>query len=119
WYTEITENGPLHHTGCPIFLPPTRGGGMRLNYSMVAGGALCLIALGGCQPSQPRVQAQLLASHRLLELEGAQLGVTVLRMTYGPGGSSPVHTHECAVVGYVEYGKLRMQLEDEAPAVYE
>ena len=89
---------------------------MRLNGSMVLAGTLCLAGLSSCEPAPPGVEAQLLASHRLPD--GTGLGVTVVRVTYGPGESAPMHTHECSIVGYVEYGELRIQLEGDPPAVY-
>jgi quercetin dioxygenase-like cupin family protein len=80
----------------------------------VIGGA---IALDSGRPDP--APAEVLASHRLPALDGSRLGVTVMRVRYGPGESSEAHTHGCPVVGYVQYGRVRMQLEGEAPAVYE
>lgn len=80
----------------------------------VMGGAL---ALDGGRPAP--AAAEVLASHRLPALDGSRLGVTVMRVRYGPGESSEPHTHGCPVVGYVEYGRIRMEVEGEPPAVYE
>ena len=76
------------------------------------------LALAGCDAAEP-APVEMLASHRLPQVDGSRLGVTVMRVLYGPGESSAPHTHGCSVVGYVEYGKLRMHVEGEEPAVYE
>ena len=57
-------------------------------------------------------------SHTLPRLDGAHLKATVVEVTYGPGESSPPHSHPCAVIGYVMEGALRTQVEGEAEAVY-
>lgn len=92
---------------------------MKANGWMVLAGTLSLAALAGCQSGQRGVQSEMLASHQLPGLGGRELGVTVTRVMYGPGESARVHTHSCSVVGYVEYGKLRLQAGDEASAVHE
>lgn len=81
--------------------------------AVVVGG----LALDG--GTRPPAAAEMLASHRLPALDGSRLGVTVMRVRYGPGESSEPHTHGCPVVGYVEYGRIRMEIEGETPAVYE
>ncbi|MGA7930118.1 MAG: cupin domain-containing protein [Candidatus Sulfotelmatobacter sp.] len=57
-------------------------------------------------------------SHALPKLDSSHLVVTVVEVTYGPGESSPPHSHPCAVVGYVVNGALRTQVKGEAEAVY-
>ena len=57
-------------------------------------------------------------SHTLPRMDGSHLKVTILEVTYGPGESSPPHSHPCAVMGYVIRGVLRTQVKGEAEAVY-
>jgi quercetin dioxygenase-like cupin family protein len=45
-------------------------------------------------------------------LNGAQLKATIVEVTYGPGGSSPPHSHPCPVLVYVLSGELRTQIKD-------
>lgn len=76
------------------------------------------LALAGCGRGEPQPPENA-GSRRVAELAAARPGVSVMRVTYGPGESSAPHTHECPVVGYVQYGKVRMQIEGGKPAVYE
>jgi quercetin dioxygenase-like cupin family protein len=57
-------------------------------------------------------------SHALPQLDGSHLKVTVVEITYGPGESSPPHSHPCAVVGYIIEGALRTHVKGEAEAIY-
>ena len=77
-----------------------------------------LLVLAGCGRGET-APAEEATSSGVAELAAARPGVTVTRVTYGPGESSAPHSHECPVVGYVQYGKVRMQLEGDKPAVYE
>jgi quercetin dioxygenase-like cupin family protein len=71
-------------------------------------------------PSQDKAneQARLAFSHALPALEGGHVKVSVVEVTYGPGGSSPAHVHPCPVVGYVVSGAIRTQVKGEPEAVY-
>jgi quercetin dioxygenase-like cupin family protein len=57
-------------------------------------------------------------SHALPHLDGSDLKATIVEVTYGPGGSSPPHSHPCAIIGYVIEGALRTQVKGEAEAIY-
>lgn len=57
-------------------------------------------------------------SHDLPQLDGGHLKVTVVEVTYQPGGSSPAHSHPCPVIGYVAEGALRMHFQGQAETVY-
>jgi quercetin dioxygenase-like cupin family protein len=69
-------------------------------------------------PNKTAKQDRIVFSHTLPPLDGAHLEATVLEVTYGPGESSPPHSHPCPVVGYVIQGALRSQVNGEAGAVY-
>lgn len=62
--------------------------------------------------------ARVAFSHALSQMHGDQLKATVVEVTYGPGGSSPSHSHPCPVIGYVLEGALRTQVAGEPEAVY-
>jgi quercetin dioxygenase-like cupin family protein len=57
-------------------------------------------------------------SHALPRLDGSHLRAIMVEVTYGPGESSPPHSHPCAVIGYVIDGTLRTQIKGEAEAIY-
>lgn len=63
-------------------------------------------------------QARVAFSHSLPPMRGDQLKATVVEVSYGPGGSSPAHSHPCPVIGYVLEGALRTQVAGEPEAVY-
>ena len=64
----------------------------------------------------PRVRVAV--SQPLPRLDGDRLKVTVVEVTYGPGGSSAPHSHPCPVIGYVAEGAYRSQVQGEPEAVY-
>jgi quercetin dioxygenase-like cupin family protein len=57
-------------------------------------------------------------SHALPRLDGGHLNATIVEVTYGPGESSPPHSHSCAVIGYVIKGALRTRVKGQAEAIY-
>jgi quercetin dioxygenase-like cupin family protein len=57
-------------------------------------------------------------SHALPHLDGDHVKVTIVEVTYGPGASSPPHSHPCPVIGYVIAGTLRSQVKGESEAIY-
>jgi quercetin dioxygenase-like cupin family protein len=44
--------------------------------------------------------------------------VRLVEVTYGPGGSSPAHSHPCPVIGYVVEGGFRSRVDEEPERVY-
>jgi quercetin dioxygenase-like cupin family protein len=69
-------------------------------------------------PGNASGRTRIAFSHGLPQLDGGHLNVTVVEITYGPGESSPPHSHPCAVIGYVIEGALRKQVNGEAEAIY-
>jgi quercetin dioxygenase-like cupin family protein len=69
-------------------------------------------------PNKPAAQARVAFAHTLPRLDGTHLQATLVEVTYGPGGSSPPHSHPCPVIGYVIEGTLRTQVKGEAEAIY-
>jgi len=75
-----------------------------------------------CRPAPPtsgtEAQVRKVLSQALPGMDGRGLRLTVLEVTYGPGGSSRPHRHPCAVVGSVIAGTPRSRVEGEPEALY-
>jgi quercetin dioxygenase-like cupin family protein len=67
---------------------------------------------------ETKERARVALSHALPKLNGEHLKATVVEVHYGPGESSPPHSHACAVIGYVAAGALRTQAKGEPEAIY-
>lgn len=63
-------------------------------------------------------RARVALSKALPSLDGNHLKATVVEVHYGPGESSPPHSHPCAVIGYVVEGALRTRVKGEPEAIY-
>jgi quercetin dioxygenase-like cupin family protein len=72
----------------------------------------------GDAPRNDKAQAQIASSHALPPLDGCHLTVTIVEVRYGPGESTPPHSHPCPVIGYVIAGAVRMQLKGQTEATY-
>lgn len=87
--------------------------------------ALALVAAthgpsaGATQSSaQPAAKASVVRVLPLPPMDGANLKVHVVQVTYPPGAMSMAHRHPCPVVGYVISGTMRMQVSDQPVAEY-
>jgi quercetin dioxygenase-like cupin family protein len=65
-------------------------------------------------PSQSRVAL----SRALPPMDGRDIRLRLVDVTYPPGGANAAHTHPCPVVGYVLQGALRMKVSDGPEVVY-
>jgi quercetin dioxygenase-like cupin family protein len=63
-------------------------------------------------------RGRLAFSHALPRMDGHHLLVKVVEVNYGPGESSPAHSHPCPVIGYVALGTLRTQVQGEPEETY-
>jgi quercetin dioxygenase-like cupin family protein len=63
-------------------------------------------------------RARIAFTHALPKLQGDQLKATVVEVSYGPGESSPPHSHPCAVIGYVLTGAIRTQVKGEPLQIF-
>jgi quercetin dioxygenase-like cupin family protein len=63
-------------------------------------------------------RSRVVFAHALPPLDGSHLKATIVEVRYGPGESSPAHSHPCPVLGYVIEGALRTQVEGEPIVVY-
>jgi quercetin dioxygenase-like cupin family protein len=71
-----------------------------------------------CVNAQSHERARIVLDRALPPLEGARLKATVVEVHYGPGESSPQHTHPCPVIGYVTQGAYRSQIGGESEHIY-
>lgn len=55
-------------------------------------------------------KVEVVSSHPLTDMPGKR--VTVVRVTYGPGGFTPPHRHGGTVTAYITKGRIRSQLND-------
>jgi quercetin dioxygenase-like cupin family protein len=96
--------------------------------SIVAAAALIALTLPYREPALSRRDAttpadttppsRVVLQHALPRLDGAHLAITMVRVHYGPGESSPRHRHPCPVAGYVVQGALRSQVLGAAETTY-
>jgi quercetin dioxygenase-like cupin family protein len=68
--------------------------------------------------SEAKERARVALSHALPKLDGSHLNASVVEVHYGPGESSPQHSHPCSVMAYVVDGVIRTQVEGEPEATY-
>jgi quercetin dioxygenase-like cupin family protein len=66
----------------------------------------------------PRTRVREAIVRELPVMNGSRLRVTVLEVTYPPGGASMPHRHPCPVIGYVVRGAVRMQSAGAPERVY-
>ena len=63
-------------------------------------------------------RASILLSEALPKSDGEHLKATLIEVRYGPGESSPPHSHPCPVLAYVVEGSIRTQVKGEAEHIY-
>src|SRR5271157_5836726 len=68
--------------------------------------------------TETRDRSRITISSSLPKLDGEHLKATLVEVNYGPGESSPPHSHPFAVIGYVVEGALRTQVKGEPEATY-
>src|ERR1700742_5137407 len=77
---------------------------------------VALVAIQATSP--PGAHVRPVFSQALPQLDGSQLKVTTVEVTYPPGGSSAPHSHPCPVIGYVLRGAVRMQVKGGPVSIY-
>src|ERR1700712_2427971 len=78
----------------------------------VAMGAISAISAPLCAASASESslnKVEVIGSHALPDVPGKR--VTVVRVTYGPGGFTPPHRHGGSVTAYITKGQVRSQLK--------
>jgi quercetin dioxygenase-like cupin family protein len=69
--------------------------------------------------SQERASDRIVFSQSLPKLNGEDLKITIVEVTYGPGESSPPHSHPCSVIAYVLEGALREKVTGKPETIYQ
>ena len=82
-----------------------------------ATGPFPLDAAAASQSAKPS-QSRTVLSRSLPPMDGREIRVKVVDVTYPPGGANASHTHPCPVIGYVLQGALRMRVNDEPEVIY-
>jgi quercetin dioxygenase-like cupin family protein len=82
--------------------------------SLAAAGTVSIAAQA--QPAAVKGRAARVAA--LPKMDGANLKVHAIEVTYPPGATSTAHRHPCPVVGYMVSGTMRMQVSDQPVAEY-
>lgn len=62
--------------------------------------------------------ARVAIQQNLQPMEGSRLSVSLVEVTYQPGGFSTPHRHRCPVVGYVTAGSLQFQAGETQEVIY-
>lgn len=89
-----------------------------LLFATVAGSLAWAKVQVGVSHSIAKQRARVVFSQALPKLDGDDLKATVVEVNYGPGESSPAHTHPCPVIGYVVEGAIRTQVKGESEMIY-
>jgi quercetin dioxygenase-like cupin family protein len=88
----------------------------------IAFGAIVYLALppaaSGARQSATPSRSRTAVSHTLPAMDGREIRVKVVEVTYAPGGANSAHTHPCPVIGYVLEGALRMRVNDGPETIY-
>jgi len=83
----------------------------------VAGALVATLSAAGiasvaAQAPPPSSKARAARVVALPKMDGANLKVHAIEVTYPPGATSTAHRHPCPVVGYMISGTMRMQVSD-------
>ena len=77
-----------------------------------------VVASSGLGAAQSSVKGTPVRVVALPKMDGANLKVHAIQVTYPPGATSSAHRHPCPVIGYMISGTMRMQVSDQPPAEY-
>ncbi len=78
--------------------------------AVVAAGVAIATAQSSVSQSARAERARILVSQQVPPLTAGDLKVVLVEVHYGPGESSPPHSHPCAVIAYVLEGEIRSQV---------
>src|SRR5271166_2110077 len=85
---------------------------------LVAGHLALGQGLASGSQGNAKERARVVLSKELPTLDGKHLKAILVEVDYGPGESSPPHSHPCAVIGYVVEGALRTQVKGQPERIY-
>ena len=78
---------------------------VTVNAALIVADTLCSV---GSAAGSPLDKVELISSHALPNVPGKR--VTIVRVTYGPGGFTRPHRHAGSVTAYITKGEVRSQL---------
>lgn len=81
---------------------------LTIDPALAIGNTLCSV---NAASSSPLDKVELISSHALPNVPGKR--VTIVRVTYGPGGFTRPHRHAGSVTAYITKGEVRSQLGGE------
>jgi len=85
----------------------------------VAGLSCGVILAAPNAPETKKTADRVVLSRPLPAMKGDGLKITLVEVTYPPGGASPAHSHPCPVVAYIVSGAIRSQVQGEPEAIYQ
>ena len=75
------------------------------------------ICMADATNGSPLNKVELVTSHAIPDMPGKR--VTIVRVTYGPGGFTPPHRHGGTVTAYVTKGQIKSKLNDGPVEIFE
>jgi quercetin dioxygenase-like cupin family protein len=81
---------------------------LPLTTNWISGALAPLCINSAAAAGSPLNKVEVIASHALPNVPGKR--VTIVRVSYGPGGFTPAHRHAGTVTAYVTKGEIRSQL---------
>lgn len=100
-----------------IIIPKRTSIAVVLSCATVAG--LRFTAASAAAPQTPSPsQSRIALARTLPAMDGKEIRVKLVDVTYAPGGANASHSHPCPVVGYVLQGALRMRVNDAPEMIY-
>jgi quercetin dioxygenase-like cupin family protein len=87
-----------------------------MRYGILLVGAL--LGKGLAAQDTTAESARVALTHALPAFDGRHAVVKLVEVTYGPGGGSKPHHHDCPVVAYVVSGALRSQVRGGVDSTY-
>ena len=79
-------------------------------------GALAPLCVTTAAAGSPQDKVEQIASYPLANVPGKR--VTIVRVSYGPGGFSAAHRHSGSVTAYITKGEIRSQLAGGPPEIF-
>lgn len=93
-----------------LFCAAVSAGALPIKMDAISEFPLPICAADASSSNSPHNKVEIVASHALPDMPGKR--VTVVRVTYGPGGFTPPHRHGGTVTAYITKGQIKSKLND-------
>ncbi len=90
----------------------------RILAAVIVSVALALCWAAATSSAKESSRDRIVISRALSSMDGNHLQATVVEVIYGPGESSPPHSHPCPVIAYVLQGAVRSKTRGGPETVY-